>query len=84
MEKITTSFYFSPTSSLIFALFIIILFIEHSGYITILISHYIYIYIYIYICIYVYIHNAKIKNMENKIPDITNLVTNTTLNAKIN
>ena len=26
----------------------------------------------------------KIKNIENKIPDITNLATNTTLNAKIN
>ena len=30
------------------------------------------------------IANAKIKNIENKIPDITNLATNTTLNAKIN
>ena len=30
------------------------------------------------------VHNAKIKNMEDKIPDITNLPTNTTLNAKIN
>ena len=29
-------------------------------------------------------HNAKIKNIEDKIPDITNLATNTTLNAKIN
>ena len=28
--------------------------------------------------------NAKIKNMEDKIPDITNLATNTTLNATIN
>ena len=28
--------------------------------------------------------NAKIKNIEDKIPDITNLATNTTLNAKIN
>ena len=30
------------------------------------------------------IYNAEIKNIENKIPDITNLATNTTLNAKIN
>ena len=30
------------------------------------------------------IYNAKIKNIEDKIPDITNLATNTTLNAKIN
>ena len=30
------------------------------------------------------VQNAKIKNIESKIPDITNLVTNTTLNAKIN
>ena len=30
------------------------------------------------------VYNAKIKNIENKIPDITNLATNTTLNAKIN
>ena len=29
-------------------------------------------------------YNAKIKNIEDKIPDITNLATNTTLNAKIN
>ena len=28
--------------------------------------------------------NAKIKNVEDKIPDITNVSTNTTLNAKIN
>ena len=28
-------------------------------------------------------YNAKIKRIENKIPDITNLATNTTLNAKI-
>ena len=28
--------------------------------------------------------NAKIKNIEDKIPDITNLTTNTTLNAKTN
>ena len=37
-------------------------------------------YIYIYIYIYIY---AKIKNIEDKIPDITGLATNTTLNAKI-
>ena len=30
-----------------------------------------------------YIYNAKIKTIENKIPDITNLATNITLNAKI-
>ena len=30
------------------------------------------------------VSNGKIKNIEDKIPDITNLVTNTTLNAKIN
>ena len=30
------------------------------------------------------VYNAKIKNIENKIPDVTNLATNTTLNAKIN
>ena len=35
------------------------------------------IYIYIYI-------NAKVKNIEDKIPDISNLATNTTLNDKIN
>ena len=29
-------------------------------------------------------YNVKIKNIEDKIPDITNLATNTTLNAKIN
>ena len=29
-------------------------------------------------------YNAKIKNIEDKIPDITDLATNTTLNAKIN
>ena len=29
------------------------------------------------------VHNAKI-NIEDKIPDITNLITKTTLNAKIN
>ena len=30
------------------------------------------------------VYNAKIKNIEDKIPDITNLAINTTLNAKIN
>ena len=30
------------------------------------------------------VFNAKIKNIEDKIPDITNLATNTTLNVKIN
>ena len=30
------------------------------------------------------VFNAKIKNIDDKIPDITNLTTNTTLNAKIN
>ena len=34
--------------------------------------------------IYIYIYNTKIKNIENKIPDITNLATNASLNAKIN
>ena len=29
-------------------------------------------------------YNAKIKNVEDKIPDITNLATKTTLNAKTN
>ena len=29
-------------------------------------------------------YNAKIKDIEDKIPDTTNLVSNTTLNAKIN
>ena len=29
------------------------------------------------------VYNAKIKNIENKIPDTTKLATNTTLNAKI-
>ena len=29
-------------------------------------------------------HNAKIKDIEDKIPDITNLATNTILNAKLN
>ena len=31
-----------------------------------------------------YVYNAKIKNIEDKIPYITNLTTNTTLVAKIN
>ena len=31
-----------------------------------------------------YVYNAKIKNIENKIPDITNLATKASLNAKIN
>ena len=31
-----------------------------------------------------YVYNANIKNIEDKIPDITKLATNTTLNAKIN
>ena len=30
------------------------------------------------------VYNAKIKNIEDKIPDITNLTTKTTLSAKIN
>ena len=30
------------------------------------------------------VYNAKIKDIEDKIPDITNLATNTALNAKIN
>ena len=30
------------------------------------------------------VYNAKIKDIEDKMPDITNLVTNTTLHAKIN
>ena len=29
-------------------------------------------------------YNCKIKSIEDKIPDITNLATETTLNAKIN
>ena len=29
------------------------------------------------------VYNAKIKNIEDKIPDITNLAYNTTFNAKI-
>ena len=39
------------------------------------------IYIYIYIYIYVYIYNAKIKNIEDKLLDITNLATDAFLNA---
>ena len=31
-----------------------------------------------------HVYNAKITNIEDKIPDIINLATNTTLNAKIN
>ena len=30
------------------------------------------------------VYTAKIKNIAEKIPDITNLATNTTINAKIN
>ena len=30
------------------------------------------------------VYNAKIKNIEDKIPDITNLATNSSLNAKVN
>ena len=30
------------------------------------------------------VYNAKIKNIEDKTPDITNLATNASLNAKIN
>ena len=30
------------------------------------------------------VFHAKIRNIEDKIPDITNLATNTALNAKIN
>ena len=30
------------------------------------------------------LYNAKIKNIENKTPDITHVATNTTRNAKIN
>ena len=29
-------------------------------------------------------YNSKMKNIKDKIPDITNLATKTTLNAKIN
>ena len=31
-----------------------------------------------------YVYNVKIKDIENKTPDVTNLATNTTLNANIN
>ena len=31
-----------------------------------------------------YVYNAMIKNIEDKIPDTTNLATNASLNAKIN
>ena len=31
-----------------------------------------------------YVYNANIKNIEDKIPDITTIATNNTLNAKIN
>ena len=31
-----------------------------------------------------YVYNANVKNVEDKIPDITNLATNINLNAKIN
>ena len=30
-----------------------------------------------------HVYNAKIKNLEDKIPDVTNSAINTTLNAKI-
>ena len=30
------------------------------------------------------VYNAKMKNIEDKVPDITNLATNTTLNTKAN
>ena len=30
------------------------------------------------------VYNAKMKDIEDKIPDITNLASNTTLNAKVN
>ena len=30
------------------------------------------------------VYNAKIKNIEDKLPDITNLATNASLNVKIN
>ena len=30
------------------------------------------------------VYNAKIKNIEDKISDVTNLATNASLNAKIN
>ena len=29
------------------------------------------------------VYNAKIKNIEDKLPDITNLATNASLNAKV-
>ena len=32
----------------------------------------------------IYVSNAKIKNIDDKIPDITNLANKTTLSAKIN
>ena len=32
----------------------------------------------------IYIYNGKIKSIEDKIPGITNLATNTTIIAKIN
>ena len=35
-------------------------------------------------CIYIYVYNAKIKDVEYKISDFTNLATNTKLNAKVN
>ena len=31
-----------------------------------------------------YLYNVKIKDIENKTPDVNNLATNTTLNANIN
>ena len=31
-----------------------------------------------------YVYNSKFKNIEDKIPDVTNWATNTTLNAKLN
>ena len=34
--------------------------------------------------IYKNVYNAKTKNVKDKIPDITNLATNITLNVKIN
>ena len=30
------------------------------------------------------VYNGKIKNIGDKMPDVTNLATNTTLNARIN
>ena len=35
-------------------------------------------------CIYIYVYNAKIKDVEYKISDFTNLATNTKFNAKVN